>query len=92
MSKLLPAMDVPTVVPQYPIIEVKKRMPVDEELAAPPGRQESARMIGQAIAETLAPLVNSNAQESKRRNHLPVDHHTEATLAHLANQFEEEGV
>lgn len=91
-SKLLPAMDVPTVVPQYPIIEVKKKVPVDAEIVAPPGRQESARMIGQAIAETLAPLVNSNTQENKRRNYLSVDHHTEATLAHLANQFEEEGV
>ncbi len=92
MHKLLPAIDVPTVVPQYPIIEVKKIIPVDDEIAMQPGRQESARMIGQAIAETLAPLVNSNAQDNKHRNYTAVDNQTGEILSYLADAFEEEGV
>ena len=80
-SKLLPAIDVPTVVPQFPIIEVKKSVPVDEEMATSNGRNESARLIGKAIAETLAPLVSSHK----------MDKQTNEVLSDLANQFETEG-
>ena len=87
--KLLQAIDVPTVVPQFPIIEVKKTRPVEDVVPAPSGPQASARMIGQAIAETLAPLVSSNAQA---RTYAAVDHHTSDVLSALANSYEEEGV
>ena len=87
--KLLPAINVPTVVPQFPIIEVKKTRPAEDVVPAQSGSQASARMIGQAIAETLAPLVNSNAQA---RTYAAVDHHTGEVLSDLADSFEEEGV
>ena len=89
--KLLPAIEVPTVVPQFPIIDVKKSVPVDEEMTASNGRNESARQIGKAIAETLAPLVNSNIKENHQRLYPPVDKQTGEILGDLANQFETEG-
>jgi hypothetical protein len=64
---------------------------VDEEMAASYGRNESARQIGKAIAETLAPLVNSNIKENHQRLYLPVDKQTGEVLGDLANQFETEG-
>ena len=89
--KLLKPIEVPTVVPQFPIIEVKKTRPAEEVPPAQSGAQASARMIGQAIAETLAPLVNRHEQENKPPHPPVVDNETKTLLSHLANAFEEEG-
>ena len=50
-------------------------------MATSNGRNESARLIGKAIAETLAPLVSSHK----------MDKQTNEVLSDLANQFETEG-
>jgi type IV secretion system protein VirD4 len=85
--KLLPPITIPHVEPKFPIITVKKQQPMmNDNMGSHPKKESEARLIGQAIAETLAPLVQTK-NESVR--HAVVDRHTDEMLKALADEFEE---
>lgn len=85
--KLLPPITVPTVEPQFPIIHIKKQAPsLDDEMTLPVSQNErDAQLIGQAIADTLSPVVN---QLTTKAMSTTQDSHTQSMLKSLADEFE----
>ncbi|MFJ1269998.1 type IV secretory system conjugative DNA transfer family protein [Legionella lytica] len=90
-DKLVPPTVIPTVIPQFPVIEIKKeQQPIEECVPqVSNSKVDSARAIGLAIAETLSPLVREITHPLPNPNHLSVDRHTGEILDELAKSFEE---
>ncbi|MBX9703477.1 MAG: type IV secretory system conjugative DNA transfer family protein [Silvanigrellaceae bacterium] len=89
-KKLLPAITIPTINPQFPVIDVRKE-PVAEAISNNSNNKtDTASAIGKAIGESLAPLVRAIAKERSHSNPLPIDSNSHEYLNQLADSFKEE--
>ncbi|STX39289.1 type IV secretory system conjugative DNA transfer family protein [Legionella feeleii] len=88
-SKLLPAVGIPAVTPQFPVIEViKEGHNSINEAVTLKSKGPQAALIGEAITSSLRPLVH-NVRYDLPPVHLQDDVHL---LNELSNAFEDEGV
>jgi type IV secretion system protein VirD4 len=97
-SKLLPAIDIPTVTPSTPIIDIKKSElgADDKELIANADkekrRQEQIKdqQVGKAISESLAPIIARATTTIEAKEPVFIDKATGEVFNDIAQSFDEE--
>ncbi|WP_019218328.1 hypothetical protein [Legionella tunisiensis] len=79
----------PTIAPQFPVIDVKKENPpVKEDKPLPPKAVSPGTEIGQTIAAALSPLIERlGRQERTARS----EDKTAGLIHDLAREFEKKG-
>ncbi|MBA3535557.1 MAG: type IV secretory system conjugative DNA transfer family protein [Tatlockia sp.] len=89
-NKLLAAIVIPTVIPQFPVIDVKKEEVNDETpLIEPPKKKRfPVKAAGEPIEKSLSSLMTTFQQDDSNPNLLRVDRQTGEILNELANAFD----
>lgn len=85
-NNLLPAVVIPTITPQFPVILVKKEQPSNDEAPI----STSALRMDSARAESLVPLVKAIGQEHRHKNQEEVDTKSHEFINELALAFEKD--
>lgn len=88
-EKLLPALPLPTIAPQFPVIDVKKEVVVlEEEKPTPPKVVSPGTEIGEVLAAALSPLIERLASQKTGDS---ADKKTASLIHDLACEFETKG-